>query len=112
MTAQDLGTMRTRGETWRDGQAQQQQSRQKLAGAMLAVRLLGRWVQTQIGGSVKFPFKLLQGWLNNHPPAFARHNSPCGDIPPHLLEMSLEQKAGGKGEGGRVELGNQEQGEK
>jgi len=35
--------MRTRGETWRDGKAEQQQGRQKLAGAMLAVRLLGRW---------------------------------------------------------------------
>ena len=53
--------MRTRGENvGRDGRSQQQ-GRQKLAGAMLAVRLLGRFNQTEIPFRVDFDFFLLLG---------------------------------------------------
>ena len=50
--------MRTRAENGRDGRSQQQQGRQKLAGAMLAVRLLGRFDQFIQSGLWIIPFDL------------------------------------------------------
>ena len=83
-----LRRMRTRGENvGRDGRSQQQ-GRQKLAGAMLAVRLLGRFNQTEIPFRVDFDFFLL------------------------LLIGTEFTKTGGKGEDGKVKAGKQEQGGK